>query len=307
MKAKRFFMGMMLALCLAAPAVASGLGDIRVNARFLTDRMAFELSLTQTQYNDLYEVNYDFFSGIDPYVAAMARQEAYALDAYYRYLDERNDDLRWVLSSAEYVRFMALEYFFRPVYVLNRVCSLRIYQVYPNRTFFYFGRPAHYLTYCGGHSRRHLGGRSFYRARHPKVYRHPVYAGNFHSRPDFRKHDFAPGRPPQKGPGYHFTPARPSRPEAGPAHKPDKRPAVKPSRPDKKPAMRPSRPNRPDKKPAVKPSRPDKKPAVRPSRPNRPDKKPAVKPSRPDRKPQARPRPNRNVSKEREGGHLRRT
>ena len=133
MKAKRFFMGMMLALCLAAPAVASGLGDIRVNARFLTDRMAFELNLTQTQYNDLYEVNYDFFSGIDPYVSAMARQEAYALDAYYRYLDERNDDLRWVLSSAEYVRFMALEYFFRPVYVLNRVCSLRIYQVYPNR------------------------------------------------------------------------------------------------------------------------------------------------------------------------------
>ena len=191
-----------------------------------TDRMAFELSLTQTQYNDLYEVNYDFFSGIDPYVSAMARQEAYALDAYYRYLDERNDDLRWVLSSAEYVRFMALEYFFRPVYILNRVCSLRIYQVYPNRTFFYFGRPAHYLTYCGGHSRRHLGGRSFYRARHPKVYRHPVYAGSFHSRPDFRKHDFAPGRPPQKGPGYHFTPARPSRPEAGPAHKPGKRPAV---------------------------------------------------------------------------------
>ena len=282
MKAKRFFMGMMLALCLAAPAVASSLGDIRVNARFLTDRMAFELSLTQTQYNDLYEVNYDFFSGIDPYVSAMARQEAYALDAYYRYLDERNDDLRWVLSSAEYVRFMALEYFFRPVYILNRVCSLRIYQVYPNRTFFYCGRPAHYLTYCGGHSRRHLGGRSFYRARHPKVYRHPVYSGNFHSRPDFRKHDFAPGRLPQKGPGYHFTPARPSRPEAGPAHKPGKRPAVKPSRPDKKPA-------------------------VRPSRPNRPDKKPAVKPSRPDRKPQARPRPNRNVSKEREGGHLRRT
>jgi hypothetical protein len=57
----------------------------------------------------------------------------------------------------------------------------------------------------------------------------------------------------------------------------------------------------------VKPSRPDRKPAMRPSRPNRPDKKPAVKPSRPDRNPQARPRPNRNVSKEREGGHLRRT
>ena len=101
MKAKRFFMGMMLALCLAAPAVASGLGDIRVNARFLTDRMAFELNLTQTQYNDLYEVNYDFFSGIDPYVSAMARQEAYALDAYYRYLDDLyNNNVVRISSSS---------------------------------------------------------------------------------------------------------------------------------------------------------------------------------------------------------------
>lgn len=266
MKAKRFLMGMMFVLCLAVPAMASVLGDIRVNARFLTDRMAFELNLTQTQYNDLYEINYDFFHGIDPYVAAMARQEVYALDAYYRYLDERNDDLRWILSNAEYVRFMALEYFFRPVYALNRVCYLRIYKVYPNRTFFYYGRPVHYLTYCGGHSRHHLGGRSFYRARHPKVYRHPVYAGSFHSRPDFRKHDFAPVRPP-KSPGYHFTPSRPSHPEARPGHKPDKRPAVKPSRPEKKTKVRPSRP---------------------------------------DRKPKIRPRPNRNTLKERGERNLRR-
>ena len=282
MKTKRFLTGIMFALCLAVPAMASVLGDIRVNARFLTDRMAFELSLTQTQYNDLYEVNYDFFHGIDPYVAAMARQEAYALDAYYRYLDERNDDLRWILSNAEYVRFMALEYFFRPVYAVDRVCYLRIYKVYPNRTCFYYGRPAHYLTYCGGHSRHHRGGMSFYKARHPKVYRHPVYAGNFHSRPDFRRTDFAPGRP-LKGPGYHFTPSTPPRPEA-----------------------RPGKPgHKPDKHPQVKPSRPHKHPVVRPSRPDKPDKRPAVKPARPDKKPQARPHPNRNASKERGDRNLR--
>lgn len=271
MRTNRFLMGMMLALCLqAVPAMASALGDIRVNARFLTDRMAFELNLTQTQYNDLYEVNYDFFHGIDPYVAAMARQEAYALDAYYRYLDERNDDLRWILSNAEYVRFMALEYFFRPVYALNRVCYLRIYKVYPNRTFFYFGRPVHYLTYCGGHSRHHCGGRSFYRARHPKVYRHPVYQGNFHSRPDFRRHDFTPGHSPKKPGGYHSASARPPRPQARPGkpgHKPDKHPVAKPSRPNRKPQ---------------------------------------VHPSRPDKKPQTRPRPNRSASKERGERNLRR-
>ena len=38
--------------CMLLPVSASGLGDIRVNARFLTDRMAFELHLNQNQYND---------------------------------------------------------------------------------------------------------------------------------------------------------------------------------------------------------------------------------------------------------------
>ena len=41
MRTNRFLMGMMLALCLqAVPAIASALGDIRGNARFLTDRLA---------------------------------------------------------------------------------------------------------------------------------------------------------------------------------------------------------------------------------------------------------------------------
>lgn len=302
MKTRNCFWSLLLLVCcLASPAMASGLGDIRINARFLTDRMAFELNLTQTQYNDLYEINYDFFHCVDPYVAAMARREAYALDVYYRYLDERNDDLRWILSNAEYVRFMALDYFFRPVYAVNNVCYLRIYQVYPNRTFFYFGRPAHYLTYCGGHSRHHCGGRSYYRGRYPKVYRHTMYQGDFRCRSDFRKHDFIVGRPP-KGPGYHFTHVQPPRPDvgAGRPHIPDRRPIANPGRPGYKP----------DKHPAVKPGRPsksDKRPVMKPNRPVKPGKHPAVKPPRKDRKPQARPRPGRNVSKERGDGFLRKT
>ena len=168
------------------------------------------------------------------------------------------------------------------MYAVESGCYLRIEKVDPNRTCFYYGRPAHDLTYCGGHSRHHRGGMSFYKARHPKVYRHPVYAGNFHSRPDFRRTDFAPGRP-LKGPGYHFTPSTPPRPEA-----------------------RPGKPgHKPDKHPQVKPSRPHKHPVVRPSRPDKPDKRPAVKPARPDKKPQARPHPNRNASKERGDRNLR--
>ena len=36
----------------------------------------------------------------------MVRGYDYALERYYDFLDVRNDDLRWILSSAQYRRFM---------------------------------------------------------------------------------------------------------------------------------------------------------------------------------------------------------
>lgn len=33
---------------------------VRKETRFLTDKMAYELSLSTQQYNDAYEINYDF-------------------------------------------------------------------------------------------------------------------------------------------------------------------------------------------------------------------------------------------------------
>ena len=111
------------------------------------------------------------------------------MDAYYRYLDERNDDLRWVLSQAEYVRFIDIEYFFRPIYAINNVCYLRVYKIYPNRTHFYFGPPRHYLTYRGGHCRAHFGGVSYYRRNYPARYHHPVYSRPCRVSPQMRPHD----------------------------------------------------------------------------------------------------------------------
>lgn len=296
MKIKKFALLLCLALCACClPANASSLGDIRVNARFLTDRMAFELNLNQSQYNDLFEINFDFLNGVDPYLTGMACADAAALDAYYRYLDERNDDLRWILSSSAYTRFLAIEYFFRPIYAMNNVCYLRVYKVYPNRSFFYFGRPVHYLTYHGAHSRRFYRNTGYYCAHYTGRYHHPVYKGHFHSRPEFRKHDFIAPRP-VKNPGYHFTPARPSAP-AAPSHRPEARPPYRPGI-SAKPAPKPV--PKPDKRPphasgirppqngnhhSVRPgtSRPsDKAPnrVTRPSRTERKDNRPSVCPER---------------------------
>lgn len=71
---------------------------VRKETRFLTDKMAYELNLNTAQYNDVYEINYDFISGVRYLMDDVLRGEEWALNRYYDYLDIRNDDLRWVLS-----------------------------------------------------------------------------------------------------------------------------------------------------------------------------------------------------------------
>ena len=74
---------------------------VRKETRFLTDKMAYELNLNTAQYNDVYEINYDFISGVRYLMDDVLRGEEWALNRYYDYLDVRNDDLRWVLSSRQ--------------------------------------------------------------------------------------------------------------------------------------------------------------------------------------------------------------
>ena len=218
MRQKRFLILFMMALCcVILPVSASRLGDIRMNARFLTDRMAYELRLSNRQYNDIFEINYDFFYNVDPYIDRMSYGDPYALDKYYRYLDERNDDIRWVLSRKHYVRFMRMEHFFLPIYAVNRVCYIRVYNIYPNRTHFYYGRPSHYHSYHGGHCRHHHGGISFYKHNHKKHYHHVVYTGQYQSvRTKTRGRDF---------PRVHAS----SRPTTHPSVRPTTYPSVRPS------------------------------------------------------------------------------
>lgn len=56
--------------------------------------------------------------------------------------------------------------------------SFRIYVTYTNPNHFYYPRPYHYRTYCGGHYRTHYQNVSYYRGRH----NHPTYNGSFRIR-----------------------------------------------------------------------------------------------------------------------------
>lgn len=178
---------MILMLGMSIPAMgAMSMSKMRQNARFLTDRMAYELNLTPMQYDDVYEVNYDFIDNVRYIMDDVVRGYGYAVDRYYEFLDYRNDDLRWILSDAQYRRFLGVDYFYRPIYTTTNNWLFRIYKVYHDVNHFYFSKPHHYKSYKGGHYRTHFGNVSYYKNHRKDHYKHDFYKG------DVRVHQHKP-------------------------------------------------------------------------------------------------------------------
>ena len=208
---------MIMMLGVSVPALgAMSISKMRQNTRFLTDRMAYELKLSPQQYDDVYEVNYDFINNVRYLMDDVVRGYDYALERYYDFLDVRNDDLRWILSSAQYRRFMRAEHFYRPIYAHENKWHFRIYLVYNNVNFFYYGKPHHYASYCGGHYRTHFNNVSYYKTHYRDHYRHDVYDGHYQIHPDRPSGDHRRPSVPQ---------ARPDRPKKDQNNKHDGRPS----------------------------------------------------------------------------------
>lgn len=193
---KRICLTLLAAIVLVATAQARmSSSQVRKESRFLTDKMAYELKLSAPQYNDVYEINYDFINGIRYLMDDVQRGDPWATDRYYELLDIRNDDLRWVLNQQQYTRFMAATYFFRPVYVSGGRWHFRIYITYTNRNHFYYPLPAPCHAYHGGHCRPAFDRPSHYRGRydHPHYKEAPRLHGPKPSR-TVRRSDFGPAQ-----------------------------------------------------------------------------------------------------------------
>lgn len=148
-------------------ASAMSYEQARQQALFLTDKMAYELNLTEDQYEAAYEVNLDYLMSVDTYD-----------DLYGAYWRQRNMDLSYILLDWQYRTYINATYFYRPLYWNAGYWHFGIYARYPHRDYFYFGRPHFYVSYRGGHSWRVNGNRSWYYGRsfggphpggHPRV------------------------------------------------------------------------------------------------------------------------------------------
>ena len=135
-------------------ASAMSYEQARQQALFLTDKMAYELNLTDDQYEAAYEVNLDYLMGINNYD-----------DLYGVYWRQRNLDLSYILLDWQYRAFCDATYFYRPLYWDGGYWHFGIYARYPRRDYFFFGRPHFYVSYRGDHCWRVNGGRSWYHGR----------------------------------------------------------------------------------------------------------------------------------------------
>lgn len=151
---KKWILALVVMASLTLSAQAMSYEQARAQALFLTDKMAYELNLTEEQYEAAYEVNLDYLMGVNSYD-----------DVYGAYWQQRNIDLSYILLDWQYHSFCNAAYFYRPLYWNDGFWHFRIYARYPRRDYFYFGRPNFYGVYRGGHSWYVNGGQSWYRGR----------------------------------------------------------------------------------------------------------------------------------------------
>lgn len=145
-------MAMLFLLTLSTHAMSYE--QARQQALFLTDKMAYELNLSDEQYEAAYEINFDYLTSINTVDDLSG--------SYWRW---RNLDMSYILLDWQYRAFCNAAYFYRPLYWDAGCWHFAIYARYPHRDYFYFGRPTFYEVYRGAHAWRHNNGRSWYYGR----------------------------------------------------------------------------------------------------------------------------------------------
>ena len=181
---KKLIIALVAMFCMTfTTASAMSYEQARQQALFLTDKMAYELNLTDDQYEAAYEINLDYLMGVNSYD-----------DLYGLYWRQRNLDLSYILLDWQYRNFCAASYFYRPLYWDGGYFHFGIYARYPRRDYFFFGRPHFYTVYCGGHSWRMNGGRSWYHGRQYAAPRPGSREPHFGMRDSFNRGDYGRGK-----------------------------------------------------------------------------------------------------------------
>ncbi len=197
---KRLFLLFLIAAS-SVSAFALSYNEARKRAWFITDKMAYELNLTEEQFDRAYEINLDYFLSVNT-----------ARDCFGPYWTFRNADMRSILYDWQFSLYSSLDYFFRPLRWVQAAWYYPIFSRYKHNIY-YFNRPGIYVSYKGRPwINRRPNDVSPYRPIRPYagVGMRDRYKHNKNHRPEMR---------PEK-PGYKFETVKPSKPQTQPSFKP---------------------------------------------------------------------------------------
>ena len=154
---KMLLMAVMTAMVVSVQAMA--FGEARSEALYLSDKMAYELGLSMSQYDAVYEINFDYFYSVN------RRSEVNG-----KYWRRRNSDMRYVLSTYQYSRYQATTYFYHPLGWSGSGFVFNVYTRYYDHNRLFYERPSIFDTYRGGHNGSkgsYYSGRTYDNGRRP--------------------------------------------------------------------------------------------------------------------------------------------
>ena len=137
---KMIIMAMMMVMTMSANAMSYSAA--KNEALFLSDKMAYELNLTASQYEAVYEINLDYMMSVN------GRN-----DAYGTWWKRRNTDLKYVLTAWQYEKYMDKSYFYRPLSWKNGSWTFNIRSHYSSGGHFKTN-PANFASYKGGNNKK---------------------------------------------------------------------------------------------------------------------------------------------------------
>lgn len=139
---------------LTANAQCMSITAVRNNARFLTDRMAYTLGISDPfLIDEIYRINYDYIWGVNSYLDDVAM--GYYYDDYISVCSARDIALRTLLGNVVWNRVIGYSYFYRPIVFANRCWHFSIY--YYDR----HGRGHFFLSVPRPYNRGYEGGHFF--------------------------------------------------------------------------------------------------------------------------------------------------
>lgn len=101
---KRLIMTMVMAAVMSMTVSAQRIDNTIKEARILTDKMAEELSLNNWQREQAYQMNLNYLSSINSH-----------RDIHSQNWNQRNSQLKDILSSAQWKLYKKASYFYQPI------------------------------------------------------------------------------------------------------------------------------------------------------------------------------------------------